>query len=120
LPRVKKGVTAHRRHKKVLAQTRGQRGTNRSLFKRANEALLHALSYSYADRRARKGDFRRLWIIRINAAARLEGISYSQLQHGLQKAGIAIDRKVLADLAVSDQAAFSQVVASAKQALQSA
>lgn len=117
MPRVKTGVTAHRRHKKVLAQTKGQRGTKHSLFRRANEALLHALSYQYADRKARKNDFRRLWIIRINAAARQAGLSYSQLISGLKRAGIAMDRKVLADLAVNDQNAFNKVVASAKQAL---
>lgn len=117
MPRVKRGVTASHRHKKVLARTKGQRGTKHSLFRRANEAMLHALSYATRDRRDRKGDFRRLWIIRINAAARLEGLSYSQLQYGLQKAGVEIDRKVLADLAVSDQPAFSQVVSLAKQAL---
>ena len=117
MPRVKRGVTARQRHKKVLAQTKGQRGTKHSLYRRAHEAMLHALSYATRDRRARKQDFRRLWIVRINAAARAEGLSYSQLQNGLHKAGVAIDRKVLADMAVSDPAAFGQVVATAKQAL---
>ena len=117
MARVKRGVTARRRHNRVLAQTKGQRGTKHSLFRRANEAMLHALKYATRDRRDRKGDFRRLWIIRINAAARLEGLSYSQLVAGLNKAGVTLDRKVLADLAVSDQAAFAQVVAAAKGAL---
>ncbi len=118
MPRVKRGVTARHRHKKVLAQTKGQRGTKHSLFRRANEAMLHALSYATRDRHARKQDFRRLWITRINAAARAVGLSYSQLQNGLHKAGIEIDRKVLADMAVSDPAGFGQVVSVAKQALQ--
>lgn len=120
MARVKRGVTAHQRHNKVLAQTKGQRGTKHSLFRRANEAMLHALDYATRDRRNRKGDFRRLWIIRINAAARLEGLSYSQLVAGLTKAGVALDRKILAELAVSDQPAFAQVVATAQTALQPA
>lgn len=118
MPRVKSGVNTRRRHKKVLAQTKGQRATRHSLFRRANEAMLHSLAYATRDRRARKSDFRRLWIIRINAAARLLGLSYSQLRSGLTKAGIDIDRKVLAELAVSDQAAFGEIVAVAKKALQ--
>ena len=118
MPRVKRGTTAHRKHKQVLAQTKGSRGTNRSLFRRANEAMLHALSYASRDRRAKKGDFRQLWIMRINAAARAVGLSYSQFQNGLKKAGIDMDRKVLADLAVNDQAAFNEVAGLAKQALQ--
>ncbi|MHB1133869.1 MAG: 50S ribosomal protein L20 [Chloroflexota bacterium] len=120
MARIKRGVTARARHNKVLAQTKGTRGTNHSLFRRANEAMLHALSYATRDRKDRKGDFRELWIIRINAAARLEGLSYSRLMDGLRKAGIELDRKVLADLAVSDQPAFAQVAASAKRALQPA
>ncbi|MHB1005648.1 MAG: 50S ribosomal protein L20 [Chloroflexota bacterium] len=118
MPRVKRGTTAHRRHKQVLEQTKGSRGTNHSLFRRANEAMLHALSYASRDRRAKKRDFRQLWIIRINAAARAVGLNYSQFQNGLKKAGIAIDRKVLADLAVNDQSAFNEVAGLAKQALQ--
>ncbi|MCL5111020.1 MAG: 50S ribosomal protein L20 [Chloroflexi bacterium] len=120
MARIKRGVTARHRHNKVLAQTKGQRGTNSTLFRRANEAMLHALSYATRDRRDRKGDFRELWIQRINAAARLEGLTYSKLINGLNRAGVELDRKVLADLAVSDQAAFAQVVAMAKQALQPA
>ncbi len=118
MPRVKRGVTTRHRHKKVLAQTKGQRASRHALYRRAHEALLHSLSYATADRRTRKGDFRKLWIIRINAAARAAGLSYSQLMNGIRSAGIAIDRKVLADLAVNDTAAFNAVAAQAKEALQ--
>lgn len=118
MPRVKRGVTARQRHKKVLEQTKGQRASNHSLYRRAHEAMLHALSYATRDRRTRKRDFRQLWIIRINAAARAVGISYSQLMNGLNKAGVEVDRKVLADLAVNDEMAFSAVADRAKQALQ--
>ena len=118
MPRVKRGVTARHRHRKVLAQTKGQRATSHSLYRRANEAMLHALSYATRDRKDRKGDFRELWIMRINAAAREAGISYSQLINGLRLAGITLDRKVLADMAVNDAPAFAQVASQAKQALQ--
>lgn len=116
MARVKRGVTAHRRHKKVLAQVKGHRATNNRLYKRAHESLMHALQYAYRDRRVRKRTFRQLWIIRINAAARLNGVTYSRLIHGLTKAGVAVDRKMLADLAVRDAAAFSEIAEVAKRA----
>ena len=117
MSRVKRGVIAHRRHKKILGLTKGHRGQRHRLIKRANESMLHALRYNYVDRRDRKGDFRELWIIRINAAARLHGLSYSQLIHGLKKAGVELDRKSLADLAVTRPDAFAEVVGKAKAAL---
>ena len=117
MPRVKGGPKAHRRHKKILAQTKGHHGVRHRLFRRANESRLHALAYAYRDRRARKQDFRRLWIQRINAAARLHGLSYSRLIHGLRLANIEMDRKVLADLAVAEPAAFQTVAEQAKAAL---
>ncbi|MBA3335976.1 MAG: 50S ribosomal protein L20 [Chloroflexia bacterium] len=117
MARVKRGVAAHRRHKKVLAQVKGHRGTNNRLYKRAHESLMHALSYAYRDRRTRKRDMRRLWIIRINAAARLNGMPYSRMIQGLTRAGVAVDRKMMADLAVRDEAAFTALTDVAKQAL---
>ena len=114
MARVKRGVAAHRRHKKVLSQVKGHYSTNNRLYKRAHESLMHALMYAYRDRRARKRDFRRLWIIRINAAARMNGIQYSRFIQGLKLAGVEIDRKMLADLAVRDAAAFSAVAEIAK------
>ncbi len=117
MPRVKKGVTAHRRHKKILKLAKGYRGSKSKLFRKANETVMKALYYARRDRRAKKGDFRKLWITRINAAARMNGISYSQLMNGLKKAGVEINRKILADLAVSDLAAFSKLVDTAKQQL---
>src|SRR5919206_811828 len=110
MARVKRGVTAHRRHKKVLAQVKGHRATNNRLYKRAHESLMHALFYAYRDRRARKRDFRRLWITRINAAARREGMSYSELIHGLGEAGVEVNRKMLADIAVNDPDGFRRFV----------
>lgn len=115
MPRVKRGVAAHRRHKKVLALTKGQRASRHSLFKRGHEAMMKSLSYAYRHRRERKGDMRRLWIARINAAARIAGLSYSRLMDGLKKAGVAIDRKMLADLAVRDSAAFAQLATLAQE-----
>ena len=117
MSRVKRGVTAHRRHKKILKMAKGHRGPRHKSFRRANESVLHALDYAYRDRRDRKGQFRRLWIIRINAAARQQELTYSQLINGLTKAGVAVDRKILADLAVRDTTAFSAVAAQAKAAL---
>jgi large subunit ribosomal protein L20 len=108
-------VAAHRRHKKVLAQVKGHRATNNRLYKRAHESLMHSLMYAYRDRRNRKRDFRRLWIVRINAAARLNGIPYSRFIEGLRKAEVAVDRKMLADLAVRDAAAFSAIAEIAKK-----
>ncbi len=112
MPRTKGGVKSHRRHKRVLAITKGQRMTRHRLFKRASEARLKSLWYATRDRRNRKRDMRKLWIIRINAAARLNGLSYSRLMDGLKKAGIDLDRKVLAEMAVSDSAAFTALVKS--------
>lgn len=109
MPRVKRGVTTHRRHKKVLAMTKGHRGTKHSLFRRANESMLKSLSYAYAHRRERKGDMRRLWILRVNAACRARGITYSQFMDGLKKSGIEINRKMLADMAVREPEAFTNL-----------
>lgn len=114
MPRVKKGVTAHARHKKILKLAKGYRGARSKQFKKANETVMKALSYARADRRTKKGDFRRLWIARINAAVRPQGLAYSRFICGLTKAGVAVDRKMLADLAVSDAAAFSRFVEIAK------
>lgn len=117
MPRVKKGVTAHRRHKKILKLAKGYRGAKSKQFKKANETVMKALYYARRDRRAKKGEFRQLWIARINAAARINGISYSKLINGLTKAGVAVNRKMLADLAVSDSAAFTKLVEVAKEQL---
>lgn len=117
MPRVKRGVSGRRRHKKILELTSGHKGQRHRLFRRANESMLHALDYATRDRYDRKGQFRRLWITRINAAVRPHGLSYSQFIHGLDKAGITIDRKVMADLAVRDEAAFGQLAAAARAAL---
>ena len=113
MPRVKRGVTKRRRHKQILALAKGHRGPRHRLYRRARESVLKALSYSYAHRRERKGDMRRLWILRINAAARLNGLSYSRLINALKQADILLDRKVLADLAIRDPDAFSNIVAQA-------
>ncbi|TET39679.1 MAG: 50S ribosomal protein L20 [Dehalococcoidia bacterium] len=115
MTRVKGGTVTRRRHKKVLKQTKGHRGTRHSLYRVAHESLMKSLSYAYRHRRERKGDFRRLWIVRINAAARQEGLSYSSFLDGLKKAGVEVDRKMLADMAVRDPATFSQLVAIAKE-----
>lgn len=117
MSRVKRGVTGRARHKKIIAMAKGHKGQRHRIFRRANESVLHALDYAYRDRRDRKGDFRSLWIMRINAAARLQGLNYSRFMDGLKKAGIAVDRKVLADLAVRDAAAFSELAERAKTAL---
>jgi large subunit ribosomal protein L20 len=116
MTRVKGGFRPTRRHKKVIKLGKGKRGAYHRLFKRANEAMLHSLWYAYRDRRNRKRDLRRLWIARINAAARLNGLSYSRLMNGLRKANVTLDRKSLADLAVRDPQAFAAVVASAQAA----
>jgi len=117
MPRAKGGVVTHRRHKKIIKQAKGHRGLRHKIFRRANESVMHALRYAYEHRRDKKGDFRRLWIMRINAAARLHGLSYSRLIAGLTRAGVEVDRKILADLAVRDDAAFGQVAEKAKAAL---
>ena len=109
MPRVKRGSKARQRRKKVLKAAKGYRGGQSRLFKTASISVNRARMYAYRDRRARKRDFRRLWIIRINAAARENGLSYSQLMGGLHKAGIDLDRKILAEMAVNDPAAFAQV-----------
>lgn len=119
MPRVKRGVPARARHKKVLNLMKGQRGTKSKLYRRAHEAMIKALTYAYRHRRERKRDMRRLWIVRINAGVRQMGISYSQFMAGVKKAAIGVDRKVLADLAARDPAAFTQVVEKAKAALAS-
>ena len=110
MARVKTGPYRHLRHKKVLKQTKGQFGTRHRLFRRANEALLKSLWYAYRDRRSRKRDLRRLWIARINAAARLNGTTYSRLMHGLKENHILLNRKMLADMAVRDPETFAAVV----------
>ena len=115
MARTKTGYTRRRRHKKVLALTKGQWGTRGRLFRRSNEAMLKSLWYSYRDRRARRREMRKLWIIRINAAARLSGLSYSRLIHGLMKAGVELDRKVLADIAVRDADTFKKIAAISQQ-----
>ena len=117
MPRVKSGVTAHKRHKKILKLAKGYRGARSKQFKKANEWVMKALYYARRDRRAKKGEFRRLWIARINAAARINGISYSRLVCGLTKAGVEVNRKMLADLAVSDMKAFAELVKVAKEQL---
>ena len=117
MPRVKTGVTAHRRHKKILKLAKGYKGSKSKQFKKANETVMKALYYARRDRRAKKGVFRRLWIARINAAARANGMSYSRLIAGLTKAGVEVNRKMLADLAISDANAFAQLVAVAKENL---
>ena len=117
MPRVKRGVTAHARHKKVLDQAKGYRGRRGSVYRIAKQAVMKAGQYAYRDRRQRKRQFRSLWIVRINAAARELGLSYSVLMNGLKKASIEVDRKVLADLAVFDKPAFAQIANQAKASL---
>ena len=119
MPRIKRGVTSKHRHKKVLEQTKGHRGGRHRVFQQAKESLIKALSHAYRHRRERKGDMRRLWTNRINAAAREQGLSYSQLIHGLHQASVLVDRKIMADLAVRDPQAFAQLVATAKESLAS-
>ncbi len=120
MARVKRGVQAGRRHKKVLAKAKGYYNARRKVYRAAKQAVIKAGQYAYRDRRAKKRDFRALWIARINAAARLHGLSYSRLIHGLELAGITIDRKVLADLAVHDAAAFGAIAEQAKAKLPAA
>lgn len=117
MARVKRGVTARARHKKILEFAEGMQGSRRRLYKSANEAVMHSLSYAYRDRKQRKSDMRSLWIARINAAARQNGLPYNLLMHGLREAGIDVNRKMLADLAVTDATSFSQLVALAKDAI---
>jgi len=117
MPRVKRGVTAHARHKKVLEQAKGYYGARRKVFRVANQAVIKAGQYAYRDRRQRKRQFRALWIARINAAARECGLSYSRFMDGLKKAAIEVDRKVLADIAVFDKNAFAVLAERAKAAI---
>ena len=119
MPRVKRSVHSRKKRRKILAEAKGYFGQSHVSYRKAREQLLKSGNYAYRDRKARKRVFRRLWILRINAAARREGLSYNQLMNGLRKAGIELDRKVLADLAVSDPAAFSKIAVQAKSALES-
>ncbi|XOB98287.1 50S ribosomal protein L20 [Deinococcota bacterium DY0809b] len=116
MPRAKTGVVRRRKHKKILKQAKGYWGSRSKNIKRAKETLLNAAEHSYADRRKKKRVFRRLWIARINAAARQNGLSYSKLMHGLKAAGIEVDRKMLADIAVRDPEGFAALVEQAKKA----
>jgi large subunit ribosomal protein L20 len=120
MARVKRGVTAGRRHKKVLKKAKGYYNARRKVYRAAKQAVIKAGQYAYRDRRAKKRDFRALWIARINAAARVHGLSYSRLIDGLNKAGVTVDRKVLADIAVHDAAAFGAIAEQAKSALDKA
>ena len=117
MPRVKRGVVARRRHKKILKLAKGYFGAKSKLFRPANEQVLKSLSYAYAHRKQRKRDFRKLWIARINAGARMNGLSYSSFIHGLKQAGVEINRKMLAELAVNDAQAFSELASLAKSKL---
>ena len=117
MSRVKRSVHARKKRREALSRTKGYRGQASKSYKRAKEALLKADSYAYRDRRNRKRDFRRLWIVRINAAARQEGLSYSQFMHGLKEAGIEVDRKVLADIAVRDPETFRRFAERAREAV---
>lgn len=114
MARVKTGPVTRRRHKRILKLARGYRGARHRSFKPANEAVMHALMYAYAHRRRRKRDFRRLWITRINAAARLHGLSYSTFMYGLKKAGVGLNRKMLAEIAVHDAESFGRLASLAK------
>lgn len=116
MARIKGGVTSRKRHKKVLKLAKGYYGAKSKLYKPANQAVMKSLSYAYRDRKAKKRDFRRLWITRINAAARLNGMNYSNLINGLKKAGIVLNRKMLADMAVNDSKGFAQLVEKVKTA----
>jgi large subunit ribosomal protein L20 len=114
MARVKRGVTAHKRHKRLLNAAEGRRGTRSKLIKPAREALLHAMAYAYVGRKQRKRQMRALWIVRLNAAARQNGLTYGKLMSGLKQAGVALDRKILADIAVRDAATFASIAEVAK------
>src|SRR6202163_2340445 len=116
MAREKRGVTGRGRHQKIRELAEGMQGARRRLYKPANEAVMHSLAYAYRDRKQRKGDMRALWIARINAAARQNGLAYNQFMHGLKTAGVEINRKMLADLAVEDSAAFTRPVGAARAA----
>lgn len=115
MPRIKRGVTAKARHKKILKLAKGYYGARSRVYRAAKQAVIKALQYAYRDRRQRKREFRALWVVRINAAARLSGLSYSRFMNGLKRAGIILDRKVLADLAVHDKLAFSKLAQQIKE-----
>ena len=117
MPRVKRGVAAHKKHKKILRMAEGHWGTRRRLFRPAHESVMRSMAYMYRDRRNRKRDMRRLWITRINAAARIHGVSYSKLMHAIHTANIEVDRKILAEMAVHDEAAFSALLKTALEAI---
>lgn len=117
MARVKRAVNAHKKRRVVLERAQGYRGQRSRLYRKAREQMYHSMTYSYRDRKARKGDFRRLWIQRINAGARAHGMTYNRFVQGLRLAGVEVDRKILADLAVNDEAAFAALVESARQAL---
>lgn len=117
MPRVKRGVTARARHKKILKKAKGYYSARRTVYRAAKQAVIKAAQYAYRDRKVKKRDFRSLWIVRINAAARASGLSYSKFIAGLQKANIALDRKILANIAISDKVAFQKLAEKAKQAL---
>ncbi len=120
MTRIKRGTNKRRRHKKLLKATKGHQGVRHTLYRRAHESVIHALAYSYAHRKEKKGDMRKLWNIRINAAARANGLSYSRLIYGLRLAGVDINRKMLADLAIQDPQAFSRIAARAQEQLETA
>ncbi len=115
MPRVKRGVTTHRRHKKILAMSKGQRASRHALYRRAHEAMLKSLSYAYQHRRERKGDMRKLWILRINAASRAQGLKYGQFMNLLKRSGIGMNRKMLAEMAARDPEAFTNLVNAARE-----
>ncbi|MBP2473296.1 large subunit ribosomal protein L20 [Crossiella equi] len=117
MARVKRAVNAQKKRRTILEQASGYRGQRSRMYRKAKEQVLHSLNYAYRDRRARKGDFRKLWITRINAAARANGITYNRFIQGLNLAGVEVDRKILADLAVHDEAAFAALVEVAREAL---
>jgi len=117
MARVKKGVNAHKRHKKILKQAKGFYGAKHSTFKAANPAVMRSLRSAYAGRKQKKRDYRKLWIARINAGARMNGLSYSKLMHGLKVSGIEINRKMLSEMAIYDAAAFAKLCETAKKAL---
>jgi len=117
MPRVKRGMMTRKRHRRIITKAKGYWGSRHSLFRQAHEAVMHAAQYAYRDRRVRKRDFRKLWIARINAACRAQGVTYSRFINGLSKAGITLDRKVMADMAVNDPAGFTVLVQQAGAAL---
>lgn len=117
MARIKKGVNAHKKHKKILKLAKGYYGAKSKLYRPANEAVMRSLRYAYVGRKQKKRDYRRLWITRINAAARINGLSYSKMMHGLKLAGVDIDRKILADLAMNDAEAFAKLAEVAKNQL---